>query len=109
MKYLIAIIIAFFSLSASAGNDYCDSRPGNTRNTCYQQAVNGNMRVINKYLRAIYASPKVSQEKKDDIEKRYTNWVDRINSQCRTNACMYNSLKDAAIKLRMEMGQLGVE
>jgi hypothetical protein len=108
MKYVIAIIIAFFSLSASAGNDYCDSRPGQTRTSCYQLAIDGLYRSVTKFTGEVKASKVIDDNKKKEMLDFYGGWMDKIGRQCRTQVCEYDSVKSLGMDLRVQMYKLKI-
>lgn len=108
MKYLIAFFIAFFSLNAFAGNDYCDSRPASIRQGCYQQIIDGHYKTIARWTNEINASSKVSEAEKKEIREHYGAWLDRIEKQCRTQMCEHDSTKDLGMSLRLRMYKLGL-
>lgn len=108
MKTIIAIVFAFFSLNAFAGNDYCDSRPGQTRQSCYQLAIDGHYKTIARWTKETMGSSKVSAAEKEEFKNKYAPWLERIGRECKTMNCEYDSTRTLAMDMRMRMYKLGL-
>lgn len=92
MKKIIAsIILTLISITAIAGNSYCNNRPtGRDVQRCYVNAIEMQHNMIKQYLQKIYASRKLSHEDKLAVSRSMDAWYDEVQQSCRDNACAYD-------------------
>jgi uncharacterized protein YecT (DUF1311 family) len=91
-----ALILAALSMASSAafaGNGYCDSRPSRReQQNCYQNAIESNVSLIKQNYQFLMASPKLTQQQKQQLQNDQTAWGNKVDGYCNGNLmCLYES------------------
>ncbi len=94
-KFFITLIFSLISTVSFAGNGYCDGRPSAREvQRCYVNAVQSQNGIMNSLVEKIMASNKITHQDKAELDKHIEDWSNRVNSTCRSDVCIYNSLVD---------------
>lgn len=95
-KIILALILAATTTLALAGH-YCDtSRTQYDRNTCYKANVDLNSDALKIVYNSAMASPQLPAVNKAELKNKVAYFYDRINTVCRDNACVANSLDEVS-------------
>jgi uncharacterized protein YecT (DUF1311 family) len=99
-------IISIISLNAFANNGYCDGRgKQNAVQECYRVNVETVKQSLTKHYRALSTSPKYTVTQKQGFQKNQLEWEGRVNSQCKTWSCVYNSFQERDQALMIEINK----
>lgn len=87
-------ILAIFAFSVDAmANGYCDTRQTQADvSRCYKDNIDLRNNLIQGTLNKIMTSTKIPYAEKKSVKKNHVLWESQVNSQCKSQACVENSL-----------------
>jgi uncharacterized protein YecT (DUF1311 family) len=108
MKKLLTALILLLVSSTSFANGYCDGRPSQQdQDTCYKVVIETNNATIARRYTALMQSHKYTKQQKMNLQSNQKDWMLTVNSQCRTNSCVDNSMTDRIALLYREFEEHG--
>lgn len=89
----VLTILSITTSAALAGNGYCDSRPSRReQQNCYQNAIESNVSLIKRNYQFLMASPKLTQQQKQQLQNDQAAWGKKVDGYCNGNLmCLYES------------------
>lgn len=113
MKKIIAALTLFVTSMVSyagAGDYVCGmKRTQREVDECYNLIVRGGQVRMQKNYDRISASPKVTQEEKQHINKNHAEWAQAVDRKCRNNSCVYDALSNRNNEIEQFMRQHGLQ
>lgn len=101
LKTVAAFALVLISTSSFAGNGYCDGRGSyNAVQQCYKWASETVESDLKRVMNTGINSPKISKANKKSLVDYVNNMLGRIDNQCRTWDCRYNSLQQLTLQAR---------
>lgn len=96
MNRIALMVISFFiSINSFANNGYCDSRGNqNAVQECYRANVGMVKQSLVSHYQELNSSAKYTAAQKQAFRKNQLEWESRVNSQCKTWSCVYNSFRE---------------
>ncbi|ONN64979.1 lysozyme inhibitor LprI family protein [Herbaspirillum sp. VT-16-41] len=90
---VVLTVLSIVSSLALAGNGYCDSRPSRReQQDCYQNAIESNVSLIKQNYQFLMASPKLTQQQKQQLQNDQAAWGNKVDGYCNGNLmCLYES------------------
>lgn len=95
MKTFIIAILLSLTTTVSFSSNYCDHKRSSIEvQRCYNAAIETAQQQHDRAYHNAMANPRLNEASKDLLESDTINFFNRVNSQCRNQACVFNSLMD---------------
>lgn len=91
-RLIIATVLSLPAAASFAGN-YCDYKKTSAEVTrCYNAAIEQAKYDHDKVVQRGMSSPNLSAANKRLLKEDTQDFINKVNSQCRSHACIFNSL-----------------